>query len=730
MNIKKYLLSIHFLTASLLAVALILIVISASSLSKISRLHKEENAIEYNNRETQLQVDIIMKASDYLTREVWRYITTRKPVYMHGYWNEINNAQRRENAIKRLRALGAEEEEIEYASEAKRMSDALAKKELWAMKLVVEASDIPKNQIPAEVASYKLSPEEEALPPYEKIDRAAQYIFGPIYNMQKQQIFGSVGKAHSLISARYKKIMAEATARTEEYMSCAILLNIMLFLPLMLVIAAYYILINRPTRNYSKALKELTAGSQVHFEPQGSYEMRAFANLVNNTFRDLRRQNAELQRMTETDYLTQILNRPTFEEYTGRLLREKKDIAVISVDIDTFKLFNDSFGRPAGDMALKKIAEILSSSVTNIGAAARTGGEEFVLAAAGITEKEEVTALADSILKKISETNMRTEGICPIDTYLTVTMGAAVSCGTYDSAAKLMGDADTAMTCAKESGRNCWRLFSPEDEYYKKIFAIRQNEAEFESQMWNSLRNGEFVPYFQPKYDMSTMKICSAEALVRWNHQTHGLLYPDSFMPFFERNGFVKEIDYFMYEQCCKMVRDYLASGRTIVPIAVNFSWRHLLDPGFADTLIRICRKYNVSPHYMEIEMTETSIIKNIGDSIEQIKKLRANGFSVAIDDFGCGYSSLSVIRDFPIDYLKIDKSFVNGDMTHASDIFIVRSILNLCNHLGIKPICEGIETEKQNKALKEWGCLIGQGYYFSKPIPRKEFDTFLSEHL
>ena len=247
--------------------------------------------------------------------------------------------------------------------------------------------------------------------------------------------------------------------------------------------------------------------------------------------------------------------------------------------------------------------------------------------------------------------------------------------------------------------------------------------------MWNSLRNGEFVPYFQPKYNMRTMKICSAEALVRWQHPKRGLLCPDSFIPFFERNGFVKEIDYFMYEQCCKTVRDYLASKRTIVPIAVNFSWRHLLDPGFADTLIHICAKYNVSPHYMEIEMTETFIIKNIEDSIEQIKKLRTYGFSVAIDDFGCGYSSLSVIRDFHIDYLKIDRSFINGDMADDSNIFIVRSILNLCNHLGIKPICEGIETERQNSRLTEWGCLIGQGYYFSKPLSREEFDKFLSDN-
>lgn len=729
MNIKKYSPSIHFLTASLFVAAVILIVISTSSLSKISRLHMEESSIEYNGRETQRQINIIMDASDYLTQEVWHYVTTRNPIYMQAYWDEINKTQRRENAIKKLRALGAKEDEIKYASEAKKLSDALAEKERWAMKLVATASDMPESQMPPEVASYSLSYEDDALPPFAKIDKATYYVFGPMYNLQKQQIINNVDKCRSLAAERHKKSTAAAVSHTQEYMSRAILLNTMLFLPLMLVIAAYYMLINRPTRTYSKALKELAANSHVHLEPQGSYEMRAFANLVNNTFSNLRRQNAELQRMTETDYLTQILNRPTFEEYTEQLLSEKKDLAVISVDIDTFKLFNDSFGRPAGDMALKKIAEILSSSVTNIGAAARTGGEDFVLAVYGVTDKENLSHLIEDILKKISETNMRTEGICPIDTYLTVCIGAAVSRGNYDSAASLMSDADTAITCAKESGKNCWRLFSGEDEYYKKIFARRRNEAEFESRMWNSLRNGEFVPYFQPKYNMRTMKICSAEALVRWQHPKRGLLCPDSFIPFFERNGFVKEIDYFMYEQCCKTVRDYLASKRTIVPIAVNFSWRHLLDPGFADTLIHICAKYNVSPHYMEIEMTETFIIKNIEDSIEQIKKLRTYGFSVAIDDFGCGYSSLSVIRDFHIDYLKIDRSFINGDMADDSNIFIVRSILNLCNHLGIKPICEGIETERQNSRLTEWGCLIGQGYYFSKPLSREEFDKFLSDN-
>lgn len=731
---NKAIFSIHSLTAALLVIALISSFALVCSLRHITSAHEKERLLRENQRQCTIQIQRLTDASDYLTSQVWYYVVTQKSSHLLNYWKEVNERHNREKALNILIAHDITDSECFFARKAKEESDRLINLEVRAMRLVAESTSMPKSQMPKEVAACTLPADEKKLSSGDKIKRAAEYIFGYEYSASKQRIGKNIEQLRRSINLR-KDIEASAAALgTKRAVLNATAICIIILLPLLLLVAGYYLMVNKPFRHYTQMLGLMQKNESLRLTPQGSSEMRHFAETFNDLYGRLQATNKELREMSAVDYLTKLPNRASFEQFVLRAANGKaSQICILIIDIYRFKLINNTFGRMTGDMVLRRIASAIDDIVPQDSAlAARLGGQEFVVALLNFTERECIE-IAQKISGAIKTLNIKGEGTCSTDTYIGSNIGGVCvnteKDGGFSDLNKLLTEADLALSCAKERGKNMCCCYTKSDPYFKNLTLQRENEVIFEQDMWRALSNDEFVAYFQPKYDLKSKEITGVEALVRWNHPTLGLLMPDSFIPFFEKNGFICNIDFYMFEQSCKVIRDWLASGMTPLSIAVNFSWHHLLNQNFAEILTSITKKYNVSTAYIEIEMTETSLTKNWQESIIVIEKLRRAGFSVAIDDFGCGYSSLSMLRDFPVDFLKIDKSFIRDNITHEKELPIVRSILNLCRSLGIKAICEGIETQTQNDVMRDNGCPYGQGFLFSKPLPLDELNNFIQSY-
>lgn len=248
-------------------------------------------------------------------------------------------------------------------------------------------------------------------------------------------------------------------------------------------------------------------------------------------------------------------------------------------------------------------------------------------------------------------------------------------------------------------------------------------ENKIESMMENAIKSEEFEVYLQPKFSLLDNKIIGAEALIRWNSVSEGMLYPDQFIPLFEKNGFIKRLDYFVYEKVLAYLADYPNQHKKMIPISFNLSRIHLHNPQLVEELVMMANNYNVDPSFIEIELTETAFIERSGDIIEIMQQLKDIGFRISMDDFGTGYSSLNLLKDMPLDIVKIDKSFLAKESIKGNDRIVLQSIVSMAKALGLDVICEGVETNDQAEFLRQIGCFQAQGYLYSRPISIAEFD-------
>ena len=245
-----------------------------------------------------------------------------------------------------------------------------------------------------------------------------------------------------------------------------------------------------------------------------------------------------------------------------------------------------------------------------------------------------------------------------------------------------------------------------------------------------AIRNSEFKVYFQPKVSVSKDEIVGAEALVRWVKPDGTVVTPDSFIPFLEKNGYIVQIDFFVYEEVCRYLRRRLDNGESVVPVSVNVSRIHMLSNDFSSDIVEIVRRYGIDPSLIELELTESVFIANEDEAIKTLSALREKGFRVSIDDFGSGYSSLSLLKRMPVDVLKIDKGFFSGDHIEDKDGIVLSSVIDMADKMNIDIICEGIETEEQVDFLKHSNCDTAQGFFYAKPIPLADFEDMLDNGI
>ncbi len=418
----------------------------------------------------------------------------------------------------------------------------------------------------------------------------------------------------------------------------------------------------------------------------------------------------------EKDYLTNLPNRRSLYQYYLNLPQDSR-IHAMFLDVDNYKKVNDIHGHNMGDQLLVCIANYLLAE--DIGFVARLGGDEFAILIDGSIPFDEVPSIAERLIKDFKEMDFRKDVLSLISLSVGVIRNQEVTQSLDDILAKC----DTAMYQAKCNGKNRYTLYSELDS----IFEVNQK---IEKEMEAALENGEFQIFFQPKVNMVTSELHGAEALSRWVHPTEGVRLPKDYIDLFEKNGFIAKLDLYIFEEACRLKSTWKGKKYEHIPVSVNMSRLHLYDRKFPDRLEAIAKQYEVSTNELEIEITESTFIKDSDELIAVVVSLKKKGFLVSIDDFGSGFSALYLLKDLPVDTIKIDRGFLQSSANDARGKTVLRNIITMCKDLKMDVVTEGIETKGQMQFIISCGCQIAQGFFYSKPLPLKEFYDFAEEYI
>lgn len=346
------------------------------------------------------------------------------------------------------------------------------------------------------------------------------------------------------------------------------------------------------------------------------------------------------------------------------------------------------------------------------------GGDEYVVLFDASCSEESIIDISERMLTGMQTLDFRKDILSLVSLSIGIVMNQSVSQQLDDILAKC----DAAMYQAKYDGKNRYTIYK---EFEKTIEINRNIELEME----DALANGEFEVYFQPKVNMITTDLYGAEALSRWIHPADGIRPPDTYIPLFEKNGFISKLDMYIYEEVCRIKSTWSGNAYAHIPVSVNMSRLHLYDRQFPDKLITIANKYNISPTELEIEITESIFIKDSSEMICMVNRLRAQGFLVSIDDFGSGFSALNLLKDLPVDTIKLDKEFLHESANISRGKKVIRNVISMCRDLKMNVVTEGIETKEQIDFITSCGCPIAQGFYYAPPLPPDGFAKFAQEY-
>ncbi|NEX21088.1 ammonium transporter [Thiorhodococcus mannitoliphagus] len=439
--------------------------------------------------------------------------------------------------------------------------------------------------------------------------------------------------------------------------------------------------------------------------------------------RDATRQR-EIQRrlhqLAHYDSLTGVSNRNHFRQGLSFYLMtdSPRQAAVLFLDLDRFKTINDTLGHGAGDQLLHAVAGRLRECIRSDDLLARWGGDEFVIALLGVEGEQAVAQKAQHIVEVLAQPHLL--GDRPVRSPASI--GVAVYPDGGDSAELLIRNADLALYQAKHAGRNTSRFFTPE------LAHQLSERLDCENDLRDALEREEFEVFYQPQLMIDSDELMGLEALLRWRHPAKGLVSPAIFIPILEEVGLIDAVGEWVIRQVCRQHRAWQTKGLRPPRVAVNVSGRQFLHAGFAETVARILAEEGQPANSLELEITETVLARDTAQCIETLQALKGLGLEIALDDFGTGYSSLSYLKRFPIDTIKLDRSFVSECDTKEEDAAICAAIISLGRTLGLKTVAEGVEQEGQRDFLRKEGCLSYQGFLFSPAVPEHELMALLSE--
>ena len=432
----------------------------------------------------------------------------------------------------------------------------------------------------------------------------------------------------------------------------------------------------------------------------------------------------KVQLLAYRDTLTDLPNRLLFadrlEQAVIRADRSRTSMALMLVDIDDFKLVNDSFGHEAGDKLIKAVGQLISRSLRRADTVARLGGDEFAVIIEGIDGPQDAISIADN-LTTILEHNVRLDDQ---ETYTSASIGIAVYPDDGKDARTILKNADTAMFRAKENGRHCFQFYKPE------MSVSAMERLDLENSLKAAFENDEFLIHYQPVIDLHKNEIVGVEALLRWQHPDKGMIMPDDFLPTVENSGLIIALGEWLIFSVCKQIRAWQDAGLKGQNVSINLAPRQFKEQDLVALFTQAIAENNIEGSSLSVEVTECTLIDNVGGVESSLKKLRNMGLKVMLDDFGTGYASLAYLKNFPVDVVKIDREFISGIPDNPDDSAIVDAIAGLTRGLKLNLLAEGVETESQLSVLKGVGCQYGQGFYWSKALPGDEYEQFYMNQI
>lgn len=459
---------------------------------------------------------------------------------------------------------------------------------------------------------------------------------------------------------------------------------------------------------------------QASLDPDGVASIRDFADRIGVALTSAAR-DEQLFRQARYDGLTGLPNRHLLVERLKRdvaqSMRHGTHTAVIYIDLDRFKQVNDSLGHAAGDQLLQEAADRLRGCVRETDTLARVGGDEFAIILGGLEDAKAAGTVADHVLKAVEEPFP----ILGVENFVGASIGIAVFPQDGDNPSELLRNADTAMYRAKSAGRTMSVFF--ESDMNAEVVRI----ARLDRELRHAISDQQLLLHFQPQIDLKTGAICAAEALLRWEHPTRGVLLPETFVDFAEDSGLIVALGHFVLREACRRFVGWRAAGIDLGHVSVNVSGRQFRQREFADSVKAVLRETGVPGHCIAMEVTENVLIEDIDQVIETLNTLRALGIRIELDDFGTGYSSMSYLERLPVDTLKIDRSFVSTIDSEGRGGVIAKLVLEMARSLDMSVVAEGMETHAQLDFMRKHDCDVGQGFIFCKPLPAAFLTTFFS---
>ncbi|MDJ0816876.1 MAG: EAL domain-containing protein [Desulfobacterales bacterium] len=453
---------------------------------------------------------------------------------------------------------------------------------------------------------------------------------------------------------------------------------------------------------------------------------KSLASLTDIT--ELKMAEKQIMHQAFHDTLTNLPNRTLLIEHLRMAIKRSKrrddyHFAVLYLDIDRFKLVNDSLGHSAGDNLLTAFADRLKTSLRDIDTLARLGGDEFVI----LLEDIQNSSYASMVAERLQQELKRPFIVKGKEVFAPASFGVVENTDDYDLPEDILRDADSAMYHAKEKGRSQFKIF--DKKLHEKALHLLQRETDLRK----AIHHKTFENHYQPIVSLKTKEIVGFEALIRWNHPQLGLIYPGSFISIAEETGLIIPITRLMVEKACRDLKAWHEKDQSLhrLTMNVNISSRHFLLPSLLNDIKEVLQKINLKPEHLKLEITETALMEDVEDTIRLVQRMKDCGLQIVIDDFGTGYSSLSYLQRLPIDTLKVDRSFVSR-IQDAPDgnRNIVEAIISLAHRLDMIVVAEGVETLEQYTILLDMNCHFGQGYLFSKPLTGAAVDSLIDEML
>lgn len=454
--------------------------------------------------------------------------------------------------------------------------------------------------------------------------------------------------------------------------------------------------------------------------PDGNIEMLRGLMVDITKFKEA---ELKLAHLAAYDELTGLLNRTLLQDRMRQALaqsdRSGDMVAILFIDLDRFKIVNDSLGHDIGDTVLQTAAGLLTGCIREVDTVARLGGDEFVVMLTGIGKMEDITGVA----RKTLETLASPFTVNAHEFFLTASIGISVYPKDGDDAQTLLKNADTAMYRAKDGGKNRFEFFT------REMNAVAMRRLHLENQLRQALERNEFVLHYQPQMDIESGRIVGVEALVHWQHPEMGMVPPAEFIPLAEETGLIIPLSEWVLETACRRAVAWQNAGLPKLRMAVNLSARHFQEADLPETVARILRETAFDPELLELEITESMLMQDIGKAATILHALRHQlGVCLSVDDFGTGYSSLAYLKRFPVMKVKIDRSFVCNVTTDGDDAALAEAIIAMAHSLRLSVTAEGVETKGQLEFLANLRCNEAQGYYLSRPMPPDECAAWLSQ--